>query len=194
MHCGEVMTNHGKRMAVAASTTTTSMADDHDILSQTIGSLHCACSPLVHLKAIIMIILLLPSWDPRNRWVQQTPKPNMTKKKKKKTNQVATMTMTTIRMKRTSGTTSKEGFSPPTKSQAKEGQIQLQEQEKQQKQEQQMWRIYGIEVHQKELPSNRRMLYTLSTHCFGMGSTHGMVGERYCTRELLFSIIYQKNG
>ena len=53
------------------------------------------------------------------------------------------------------------GFST-TKSQAKEAQIQLQEKEKQQNQEQQMWRIYGIEAHQKELPSNRRMWYTLS--------------------------------
>ena len=72
-------------------------------------------------------------------------KPNMTnekKKKKKKTNRGATTT--TTRMKRTSGTTSKEGFSPPTKSQAKEVQFQLQEQDKQQKQEQQTWRIYGI--------------------------------------------------
>ena len=98
------------------------MADDHDVLSQTIGSLHSACSPLLRLKAIIMIILSLPSSDPRKRRALQTPTKH--DKEEEEENQSGRNNDNhndkTIRMKRTSGTTSKEGFSPPTtKSQAK---------------------------------------------------------------------------
>ena len=122
------------------------MADDHDVLSQTIGSLHSACSPLLRLKAIIMIILSLPSWDPRKRRVLQTPTKHDKEEEEEEENQSGRNNDNhndkTIRMKRTSGTTSKEGFSPPTKSQAKKVQNLKKKNNKSNKQ--QTWRIYGI--------------------------------------------------